>query len=404
MNAFHMRFLVVLVILLFSTMPGSAQVFRVVYFDALSAQDEDNLQKVLYSLHEEYPRAKFEVQNFYEPKLVFDARFGADAMPTGLGFINSERKKGMYAPKTKPQFKFVGAGNYTLGSQPKNDAQIRDAEFLEEEKVANSGDVIVTWDSGISEEWDWSRLSLKPNQLRLDLDKWDLKSKKAWIAGYKGKAMFYDGKGLLTKSFVKELKKKCRLAASKEPSREAVVLIIYANAKLESEFSCEKIERELKSTPESFKISHNYEEEYSSTLRPSNETYTLTFGHSKSHDVFVSYRILVEVASGDFVGKSFEAVELKLGESAKAGRLTKFGQEYDLALNVDWLGSECLRVSGEEYGDPDCDCRDECLYKKDFFVRIQGLADRSCSENFDSDEALEFPMSNKMKISFQCEK
>ena len=377
-----------------------AQNFKVVYFDALSTEDVDRLQQVFYSLHEEYPRADFKVQNFYEAELEFSVRFGASAyslLRPAPRYIDSERKKEKLAPKTKPLFKCVGLNPRELDARPKNVFRSAERGFFEESNAGRYDDIVILYDVNNSEAWDWTKRPDMPNQRQLELESWDFKPRKDWSGGVKGKyPLFYDGKPLLTKSFVKELRS-TQMQVSQGLTKPTEIVIIYANDKVESEYSCESIARDLAVDPDAFEITHDYEYDYSKTLRPSNGAYSLYLNSGDSHDVFSGFQIKVEVASGSFSGKSFEVVEMELDVPNASGRITQSQDQYEVSLNVEWLGGECLRVSGEEYADPDCECREECLYQKDFFISIKGVGDSSC-------EGLDFPWSDKMKISFQCEK
>lgn len=371
----------------------SGQTFRVVYFDALSIEDEKNIKKLFYSLHEEYPGGtKFEVQNFYDDNLTFQVQFGKNAFSRPPGMKPNKEKK--FAPKTKPRFRFTGIGNLQLSSQPQNDIRPSQGTLYEERNAGDRGELIVVWDLENSQSLDKSILIQKLKRPSLTLYQDDFKAGD-WDEGYKGYEDFYDGKGLLTRSFVKALDKKLN-AAKPEFDRQAEVRFIYCNSKVVSEFSCESIESELSRAPDSFRIHHNYEEDYSTTLRPVNGKYSLALRRSETHDVFVGFRVRIEVATGQFQGQQFELAQLEIGSPTSVGSIREVMGDYDLNLEVEWLGSECLRVSGAEYADPDCECREECLYQKDFFVSIQGIGDSTCEA--------EFPWSSPMKISFQCEK
>jgi hypothetical protein len=375
------------------SLSGDAQQnFRIVYFSELSDADQDNLQKLCFSLRDEYDGCSFELENFYEPEeLRFDVSFGSEAF---LSLNSRVRPKSSKAKKkleklTKPQFRALSMTE-GVGVVPRNYNPTRENSNFEEAEIQSFGEDFVIWRVGQEGQWDWSKLSTKQNELFLE-DYHFKQSNKKWVQGYQGMSQFYKGKTLLRKSFFRDLDE-----TLERGSVQSDIVIIYANNKVESEFSCNKIADKQERRPDSFKIGHEYEELYSTTLRPNNGAYKLSLTQDPIHKVFENFELKVEVATGEFQGVVFEPVALSLGELSVPGYLSQNGGEYDLDLNVDWLGEQCLKVSGEEYGDPDCECREECLYQKHFYVSIRGASNDECG--------VEFPWSDRMRISFQCEK
>ena len=367
--------------------------FRIVYFSALSSEDESNIQKLAFSLQNEFSQCAIEVENFYEPEqLKFDVRFGAAAFMALRSSIrsSSSREKKKLEKLVKPQFSALSF-NQGLKQEPKNFRGRADDPYFEEDELSRLGNTILIWPVSQNEGWDWSKLRVSGSHRGHFLEEYDLKSNKKWEKGYQGKKQFYKGRSMFRTRFINDVKKNWA-----ENSEQSEMVIVYANDKVESDFSCEKMASKQAENPSVFKVSHEYEERYSTTIRPNDSSYQLSFKQGADGIKFRTYEIKVEVATGAFAGNVFEPVHLNLGDVSIPGRLSENMGEVDLNLNVAWLGAQCMKVSGEEYVDPDCECREECLYQKHFYVSIRGVSQEDCD--------FEIPWSDRMRISFQCEK
>lgn len=133
------------------------------------------------------------------------------------------------------------------------------------------------------------------------------------------------------------------------------------------------------------------------TLRPEGSRYRIEF--DQQLDVFQAFE--VEITSPSLNAPILKrVVELSKSDNPKEEIIifnTIEGKKR-LYISDEFLGIECLklqdRVNSDEI-DFECDCIYECLYRKEFFIRIRGL-----TSSFISDQV----WSPKKMVLFQCSK
>ena len=375
---------------------SQGMVYKVVYFDALSSKDKSNIQALFQTLKsaEEEEVYTYRLQNFYENDIQFDVVFDwAAKRQIGSDF---GKKNGKMAMLSKPQFKFRGFPIESWNCEIENSRNRGDVSHFEEYTLSqDESDVIVLWDQRVDESWEWGGVTPSKGQPIVDMESQFFKEKarEKWEKGYKNEKEYYKGKPPLSRAFLDKLD-----GVITDETKE--ILIVYANGKVESEFSCTKIATLVKRSPEEFKITHNYGA-FATMLKPINGKYKIVdINYKENYQFFGGYEILIEVGSGgsnEFKGNEFDILKMPLNIVREEGLLEVRNDKLVLTLNVDWLGSECVKAEGKDEDDTqDCDCQYDCLYEKYFYLSIRGLGDETCP--------LKVPWSDKMKLSFQCEK
>lgn len=373
---------------------------KVIYFDSLKPEDETKLQALCFSL-EEYLEAacSFRLQNFYEPEIEFDVKFEDKAFNQLHPRQDFKRKNNKMRLLTKPQFKFRGRPSKPLSCKIENQRNKLSEMYFEEYSLREiGGDVVVIWDQMTDETWNWGEMSAKTGQKDVYFEDrfFEKKALDKWARGYKKNRNFYKGKAPISKKF------KTLIDEALQEGGGVEILIVYANRKVESEFNCPKIQAALSANPDNYKIEHDYSEELSTTVKPTNGKYKLVaMNYEPIFEVFSGYEIRIEPAGGalgTIEGKEFDLADFVLNQESNAGLLSLAGnrKQFNLELKVDWLGEQCLESIGTPIEDKDCDCKYDCLYERYFYFSIRGVGGKGCS--------LETPWSDKMKFSFQCEK
>lgn len=133
------------------------------------------------------------------------------------------------------------------------------------------------------------------------------------------------------------------------------------------------------------------------TLRPEGTRYRIEF--DQKLDVFQSFE--VEITSPSLNAPLLKRV-IRLSESdnpkEKIIIYNTIEGKKRLYISDEFLGIECLKLQDKVNSDEvdfDCDCIYECLYRKEFFIRIRGL-----TSSFISDQV----WSPKKMVLFQCSK